>query len=69
MPIPDAVVPNDDYREQQAAEQRKQAAATKAIIDTCNALLKKQLECGKACHNCLDKCQELQTWLDMEEKK
>lgn len=67
MPIPDTVAPNDDYREHQAAEQAEQAAKVQVIINGCNTLLKKQIECKKCCYDCKEKCEELQLWLNLGE--
>lgn len=66
MPIPDAVAPNDDYREMQAAEIAKAQAKTKAIIDTCNAFLSKQINCKSLCLACKEPCEELREWEALE---
>ncbi len=68
MPIPDAVAPDDDYREQQRRAEEAQNAETLRIFAACNALLARQQVCGKCCHWCSEKCKELQAWLDVGEK-
>jgi len=68
MPIPDTIAPNDDYQEAQAAEIAKAQAKTKAIIDTCNALLRKQGDCGEFCSGCEKECEEHKTWMELEKE-
>jgi len=36
------------------------------IRQAVNALLRRQMVCGKLCCNCAEKCKELQAWLDLE---
>ncbi len=50
-------------REQAAARERYEA-----VNAACNALLRRQMTCGKCCHWCAEKCEELQAWLDVGEK-
>ncbi len=68
MPIPDTVAPDDDYREAQRRAEEAQNAETARIFSACNALLRRQQTCGKTCHWCAEKCEELQAWLDVGEK-
>jgi hypothetical protein len=68
MPIPDSVLPKEPKSEHRK-DIVKQRLATRKVFRACNALLRKQMTCQVACHNCETKCQELQTWLDAENKK
>ena len=68
MPIPDSVLPKEPKSEHRK-DIVKQRLATRKVFRACNELLRKQATCQVACHNCEAKCQELQTWLDAEDKK
>lgn len=63
MPIPDTVLPAEPETEAEAEHRKRRELAYAA----CNALLSKQLACGKACATCEGKCDELQKWLDVGE--
>ena len=63
MPIPDAVLPPEPETEAEAAHRLRR----EAVFAACNALLAKQIECKIGCHICNNKCQELQTWLNVGE--
>ena len=63
MPIPDTVLPPEPKQE----PGKKKELTVEEIQGFCNALLRKQLTCKTCCHNCLEKCQELQNWLDQGE--
>lgn len=67
MPIPDSVLPKepkDEHRKTLVL----QRIATRNVFRACNALLRRQMTCGKCCHWCAEKCEELQAWLDVGEK-
>jgi hypothetical protein len=61
MPIPDAIIPTEPESE----DQRELNKRYRKVNDACNALLARQLVCGKTCHWCSSKCPELQAWLDV----
>ncbi len=68
MPIPDSVLPKEP-KDEHRKTLVKQRIATRKVFRACNALLRKQMTCQVACHKCEMKCQELQNWLDAEDKK
>jgi hypothetical protein len=63
MPIPDAVLPAEPETEAEAEHRKRR----EIVYVAANALLGKQLACGKACATCEGKCDELQKWLDVGE--
>lgn len=63
MPIPDAVLPAEPETEAETEHGKRR----EIVYAACNALLRKQLACGKACATCEGKCDELQKWLDVGE--
>lgn len=63
MPIPDAVLPAEPGTEAEAEHRKRR----EVVYAAANALLSKQMVCGKACATCEGKCDELQKWLDVGE--
>lgn len=58
-PIPDVIFIDDEPAEPADAR----AAEVQRVT---NALLKKQQICGRCCHACLEKCEVLQEWVDID---
>lgn len=54
-----------DHKRQQREAEIRQRLAVRKIYRAVNVLLRKQQGCGKVCHWCAEKCQELQAWLDV----
>lgn len=68
MPRSDNTEADTDYKEQQRkAEQEQRKKARKTMYVT-NKLLRKQLSCKCLCCYCETKCNELQEWIDQEDK-
>ena len=65
MPIPDVIMiePIELLKRKELIKQRLQA---RRIRQVCNDLLRKQQECGKVCCSCVEKCRQLQAWIDLE---
>lgn len=58
-PIPDVIFVDADPAEPADAR----AAEVQRVT---NALLARQLVCGRCCHACLEKCEALQEWVDID---
>ena len=65
MPIPDSILPAESDHESEAETEHR--LRCELVTAACNALLARQLVCGKSCADCFQKCPALQTWLDAGE--